>query len=409
VSEIEALSFLRTISTRRLLALVAGLLTMVVGGAAIALAASGGRPVAPPKRLALAIHDALGAPSVKGVTARIKFTNHLIDSASIQGSNPILTGASGRLWARADRLRLELQSDQGDAQLVLDGERFWIYDAGSNTVYRGRIPRESGRGDGSRRKAGGVPSVKRIEQGIARVTQHVSLSGAVPSDVAGRPAYRVRIAPKHDGGLLGSAEFAWDAARGVPLRAAIYARGSSSPVLELRATNIFYGSVPASAFAVSPPAHAKQVDLSPRSLGAAGRHGHESGRQVSGRAAVRRALPFTLAAPSRLAGLQSREVRLIDWGGRRAALLTYGRGLGGIAVIEQKARRGEPALLQVGRPGGGESQNGLNLPQVSIHGASGRELVTALGTVVAFTRDGVDYMVLGSVPAAAARAAARGL
>ena len=42
---------------------------------------------------------------------------------------------------------------------------------------------------------------------------------------AGQPAYTVRIAPKHDGGLLGAAELAWDAARGVPLRVAVYAAG----------------------------------------------------------------------------------------------------------------------------------------------------------------------------------------
>ena len=52
------------------------------------------------------------------------------------------------------------------------------------------------------------------------------------------------IGPKHDAGLLGSAELAWDAVRGVPLRVAVYARGNSTPVLELKATNVSYGAVP---------------------------------------------------------------------------------------------------------------------------------------------------------------------
>jgi hypothetical protein len=46
---------------------------------------------------------------------------------------------------------------------------------------------------------------------------------------------------------------------------------------------------------------------------------------------------------------------------------------------------------------------------VTIKGATGHELDTALGSVVQFTRGGVDYTVLGSVPAAAADAAARAL
>ena len=52
----------------------------------------------------------------------------------------------------------------------------------------------------------------------------------------------------------------------------------------------------------------------------------------------------------------------------------------------------------------------LRLPTVAIGDArAGRELTTALGTAISFTRDGVDYVVLGSVTAATAEAAARGL
>jgi len=50
-----------------------------------------------------------------------------------------------------------------------------------------------------------------------------------------------------------------------------------------------------------------------------------------------------------------------------------------------------------------------SLPKVSINGASGQELDTALGTLLRFERNGVQYIVVGSVPPAAAVAAARGL
>ena len=72
-----------------------------------------------------------------------------------------------------------------------------------------------------------------------------NLSGATPTNVAGQPSYTVRISPKHDGGLLGAAEVAWDAAHGVPLRAAVYAQGETTPVLELEATDISFGKVAA--------------------------------------------------------------------------------------------------------------------------------------------------------------------
>jgi hypothetical protein len=117
-------------------------------------------------------------------------------------------------------------------------------------------------------------------------------------------------------------------------------------------------------------------------------------------------LPFTLAAPKKLAGLPRQSVELLDWGGKPAALATYGQGLGGIAVIEQTApsQASSPSQSQ-----GGDSQQGLSLPTVSINGATGQELSTPLGTVLRFARGGVEYTVLGSVPPIAAETAARQL
>ena len=78
------MSILRQISTTRLLALCGAVLAIAAGGTAIASALGGGGPIPPSKSLAKAIHDALAAPPVQGITARIQFTNHLIDSSSLQ-------------------------------------------------------------------------------------------------------------------------------------------------------------------------------------------------------------------------------------------------------------------------------------------------------------------------------------
>ena len=130
---------LRTISTRHLVAWIAAIVVIACCGTAIALAATGGGPVPEPKPLAVAAHDALAAPEPAGITARVEFTNHLISSDAIAGSDPVLTGASGRLWLTKGHFRLELQSQQGDAQIVADGKSFWLFDPRSNTVYRGDI------------------------------------------------------------------------------------------------------------------------------------------------------------------------------------------------------------------------------------------------------------------------------
>ncbi len=399
--------FLRRISTRRLLALCAAVLAIAVGTTAVAMATAGEGPKPAPESLPVAVHDALSVPSVPGISARVQFTNRLIDASSIQGqgSDPFLSGASGRLWASPDgRLRLELQSEGGggDSQVLIDEGRFEIYDGGGGTVYRGTLPKGSGSTGSS--DSHQSPSLEQVEQAISRLGAHAKLSGATPSDVAGQPTYTVRIEPKSGGGLLGGAVLAWDAVHGTPLRAAVYAKGDSSPVIQLEATEVSFEEVPSSVFEIAPPPGTKVVDLSPPS-GSPG-EGHVAGQSpVTGAAAVQKQLSFNLSAPASLAGMAQGEVRAVRVGDKSGALLTYGQGLGGIAVLESPSASGRQGASE---PGGSEA-GGLSLPTVSIGGTKAEELETALGTVLRFSRGGVDYVVAGSVPPATAEAAARGL
>jgi outer membrane lipoprotein-sorting protein len=396
--------FLRRISTRRLLALCAATLAAAVGVTAIAMATSGGGPKPQPKPLANAVHDALSAPTVPGISARIEFTNHLIDAVSIEGSDPLLSGASGRLWASPEgggKLRLELQAQGGggDSQVLISEHHFEIYDGSSETVYKGTLPESAGKDTGAKEQ--GAPSLGEIEETIAKAEEHAELSGAIPSDVAGQATYTLHVAPKQDGGLLGGAEIAWDAAHGTPLRAAIYASGDSSPVLQLEATDVAFEAVPSSVFEISPPEGAKVVDLAPQAE-TGGEGAEPSSATATGAEAVQKQLDFQLVAPDSLAGLPRGEIRGIEVDGHSAALATYGEDLGGIAVIESASQPGEAS-------GDSTSSEGLSLPKVSIDGVQGQELDTALGTAIQFSRGGVDYVVIGSVPPAAAEAAARAL
>ncbi|MBV9839616.1 MAG: hypothetical protein JO156_15985 [Solirubrobacterales bacterium] len=410
------MKFLRTAPTHRLLAVIGGLIAAIAAGTAIAVAAAGPGPVPPPSTLPDALHTALAAPAVNGITARISFTNHLIDASAIQGADPLLQGASGRLWLSADhRLRLELQSDNGDAQVVVNKGSFWVSDPASHTVYEGTLPADTASsGSQDTGKQDTIPTVAQLQSKLNQLMAHVDLSGAIPGDVGGQAAYSVRVSPKHDGGLLGAAQLAWDAARGVPLDIAVYARNDSSPVLELKVSQISYGPVRSSVFNVSPPAAANVVKVNPPASNAAAdkagaaRKGKRKHAEVTGVAAVASRLPFTLAAPDSLVGLPRQSVMLLDWSGKPAALVTYGQHLGGIAVIEQTAQPTGSASQSQAQSQGGD-RNGLNLPTVSINNITGQELDTALGTMVRFTRSGVTYTVLGSVPPVAAVDAARGL
>jgi hypothetical protein len=172
----------------------------------------------------------------------------------------------------------------------------------------------------------------------------------------------------------------------------VYAQGSTSPVLALEATKVSYGTVPDSDVQVSPPAGAKIIDLSSQAQG--GTNG-ASTPPVTGLDAVTKAAPFAVVAPDTLVGLPRQDVRLV---GGKTVIAVYGQGLGAIVLVERAPDTGA------------KDTSPLNaLPQVTIDGATGHELATQLGTILTWDRTGVSYVLAGSLPSAAAEAAARSL
>lgn len=410
-------SLLRRLPLSRLLLLCATV--VVVGVACTALASALANDSKPaPKPLADAVHDALTAARPAGFSAHVKFENHMLEGANIAGQegvggsgSPLLSGAEGRVWiADSGQIRLELQSEKGATQILYDGSTVTVYEASSNMLYQYTPPARSGTGAGTGgAKSGGTgqaPSVAKIQEAITNLMGHANLSGAVPTNIAGQPAYSVRISPRKNGGLVGGAELAWDAGHGVPLRLAIYAKGDSTPVLALTATDVSYGAVPSSVFSLSLPPGVKTTKINPPAHTEEGSHASRPRIDASttGLAAVQAKLPFSIQAPSTLAGMDRHEVRLIEVNGHASALIGYGEGLGGIVVIESEGSQGGE-----GGPKAGEGSSSITLPHVSIDGAKATEPPTALGTILSFSSGGVDHILAGSVTPSVLQAAARGL
>jgi len=378
-----AMNLLRRLPISRLLLLCALVLAIGVSATALAFALGAG-PTPPPKPLAQAVHDALAGGRthpVQGVSASITWTDHLLEGANLTSgdagaggnasspageitSNPLLTGASGRLWLSKDgHARLELQSEDGDTQVLWDGHTLQLYDAATNTLHRYTPPAHEDTGDETAppHQPHEAPSVAKIEEAIGRLSEHTVVSPANPTDVAGQPAYTVRISPRETGSLLGGAELSWDADNGVPLRTAVYSSASSSPVIELAASEVSFGPVESSVFSFTPPADAKIEEIKLAEGAGHTPTGHDKGE--------------------------------------RPSVTTHGEGPATIAVIEAKSK-GDST---------GTSESLGPLPKVQIDGVSAEELRTELGTVLTFVRSGVRYVVAGAVGPAEIEEVARGL
>ena len=270
----------------------------------------------------------------------------------------------------------------------------------TSTVYRFVLPAR--KADATATAPDAPPSAADIQKLLDRIAPEALVSGATPTTVAGQGAYDVRVAPAQNGGLLGAVELAWDAARGVPLRVGIYARGASDPTLELAVTDISYGAVSTADIAVPPPAGAKvqTIDLSQQAA-AHGDRGRRRPRQRdggpgAGRGRVPAPRPRHRRGPGARVGPQRRR----PGRGQRVRCWCTARGSAPSWCSSSRPIRPSKTAGKVG---------GLDLPTVSIGGASGTELATSLGTIARVTKGGVSYTVLGSVPAAAIEAAARDL
>jgi outer membrane lipoprotein-sorting protein len=377
-----------------LIAGIGGVVVLGVAGVGVGSALTGANPPAP-QPLADALHQAATGAKPTGITADVTFTNNLLSSSGITGTDPLMSGASGRLWMNANgELRIELQTTGGglDSQIVVNDTSITVFDGSQNTVYKIALPATS---TTTTHQAGTIPTVQQIQSRLDQLAAHLNVSGAIPGTAGSVPSYSVQISPKHDGGLLGDVQLDWDAANGVPLGVAVYStQDPSTPVLGLKVNDISFGPVSASDVTIAPPANAKVVDVP---LPAKQSTSTTTTKQapVTGLSDVQSQVSFTIAAPATVDGLPQRQVRLVDWKGEKAALVTYGQGLGGIAVLERPAGAAIPASSPLAQ-----------LPTVSVAGVTGHELSTPLGTVVTFTKGGVDFIVAGSVTQVAAQTAA---
>ncbi|CAB4878800.1 MAG: hypothetical protein F2799_06015 [Actinobacteria bacterium] len=397
--------FIRTASSRALSAAAIGLTGLLLGGAMVATGALSSDAKPAPKSLAQAVVDSQATRGTfSGVAARVTFKNSLVDSSVLgQGSDPLLGGGSGRLWADNNgNLRIELQSDGGggDVQIVANDKQVWVSYGTTSTVYRAAMP---ARADKKRKADTHTPiTVTTVENALKAIAGDVTISDPTPDNIGGRPAYTVTMEPKDKSGLLAGARVSWDASNGAPLAVALLAKGQADPVLDLHATDVQFGPVDASIFAITPPADAKIENIPVTDLLAKGKADAakakttKRAKPVTGLAAVQAALPFTVNAPASLAGMDRTEVMLL--GKDKSAVITYGTGLGAIAVVESAAKPAKKA-----------NTGGLELPTKTVGGVTITEFGTALGSIAMFTRDGVSYTLVGSVTTATLESAVSGL
>ena len=388
----------------RALTVVLGLILVAALGVG-ALTVGAGAKGEPPERLTekeLLSRVSAAPESAPDFRATVAVEQMLVPEGLLGASEGGDTADSGprtaRVWRGGpDRLRAELQRENGDRVLVRNGVRVSIYDGASNTLETGEMPEDALWG------ADGLPgaSPEEIDKLLAEIAPSSKLTTGAPVEVAGRWAYPLTLEPRDEGTtLVERAETLVDAEAFVPLLFELYAEGRPEPVARYEAQDFQVGPVPDERFEFETPPDATVEGLEPRDARPDEHHESAEPRKVASVKEASELAGFTVEelpeAP------RGRELEKIIVAGDDGAVLTYGSDWGAV-VLAEKAGGEEGAGLSLSA--GGQ----LRVPVVDLGGVQARELSTPVGTVLYWSDGGVRYALAGSVPAAELREAARGL
>src|ERR687898_3536948 len=192
----------------RALTVVFGLI-LVAALAAGALTAGTGAQGEPPEGLTekeLLSRVSAAPESAPNFRATVTVEQTLVPEGLLGASQGGETGDSGprtaRVWRGGpDRLRAELQDENGDRVLVRNGERVSIYDGASNTLETGEKPEAALSGAD---EADGLPeaSPEETDKLLAEIAPSSRLTAGAPVVVAGRWAYPLTLEPRDKSATL---------------------------------------------------------------------------------------------------------------------------------------------------------------------------------------------------------------
>ena len=399
------------IPTRALTVALGLILVAALGVGAVTVGA--GAQGEPPERLTekeLLSRVGAAPENAPDFSTTVTVEQTLIPEGLLGASEGGETGDSGprtaRVWRGGpDRLRAELQDENGDRVLVRRGDRVSVYDGASNTLKTGEKPEAALSGAAG---VDGLPgaSPEEIDKVLADIAPSSKLKTGAPVEVAGRWAYPLTLEPKDKSvTLVERAEALVDADAFVPLLLELYVEGKPEPVARYEARDFRVGPVPDARFEFETPPGATVERPEPRNDRA---NEYPQGAEPRQAASVEEASELAGFAveelPEAPRGRELEKIMVVGDG----AVLTYGSDWGAVVLAEKAG--GEEGAGPSRDSGAGGRGGELQVPVVDLGGGvKARELSTPAGTVLSWNEGDVSYTLAGSVSAAELREAARGL
>ncbi|GAA2646555.1 LolA family protein [Nonomuraea recticatena] len=236
-------------------------------GAGPVIAAVSGDPVLPERSAQQLLAEAAAAVQKDGLPP---MSGTVLETASLglpalpqtaSAGSPIalLSGShEAKVWyGSRDQFRLAVPGPMNETNVIVNGDQTWVWDSQSNTATRVKIAPGAEKTHTAAPTGPSMTPQQAAEQLLSKVGEHSVVSVTSNTQVAGRPAYELVLAPKEAGSLVQDVRLALDGETYVPLRVQVYAKGSAEPAFEVGFTQVTFSAPAPENFAFTPPAGAK--------------------------------------------------------------------------------------------------------------------------------------------------------
>jgi outer membrane lipoprotein-sorting protein len=149
----------------------------------------------------------------------------------------------------ADTQRLQVLDSMAERDVVRNGDEVWFYDSKAKEAVHATADVTA-----ERPAAPAVTPAEAADTLLAAVESSTTVEVVETARVAGRSAYQLRLTPSDDATLVGSVTLSVDAGTGLPLEAAITAKGQDSPAFSVGFSSIDFSAPDAGLFDFTPPA-----------------------------------------------------------------------------------------------------------------------------------------------------------
>ncbi|GAA4983167.1 outer membrane lipoprotein carrier protein LolA [Yinghuangia aomiensis] len=183
-------------------------------------------------------------------------------SGLVSGTHTLRVAVDG-----PDRQRIGIRADLAEYNIVHNGRDVWTYDSRRNAATHTLLPEQqagqAGQTGQAKEPGTALPGAAITPQdAAAKLLDLAKQSGttvtaAGTDKVAGRSAYKLRLAPAQPGSLLAGATVWADAETGVPLRVVVDTAKGGKPALDVGFTDVSFAKPAAGTFDFKPPSGAK--------------------------------------------------------------------------------------------------------------------------------------------------------